>query len=463
VNITQRLAEFAASLRYEDLPPDVVKMAKHLVLDTLGTTLAATTLGTGCREVVAVMSARGGKPEASIIGYSTKISAPDAAFANGALAHALNYDAYGTETGHIGVNCLTAPLAVAETIAPVQGARFLTAVVVAAEVTARTTAAAMRGERRASDRIQAGQYFGYFGAAAGAGHVLGMSAKAMHSAFGLVVMQVAGSRQTIIEGDAPAKAIYGAFPNQGGVLSALLADGGLEAEIDALGGKAGFYGLAANGNYLPEAILEGLGTEFLFLGTQFKPWPTSAEVAPFIEAAIELAKTHDLKPADIEAVEVRGPTRIRQWCEPVEERRSPSNAASAANSTLFATAKGLVHREVGLRDFTAEGMRDEAALAIAARTTPRLTDGFDRSVVSVRTKSGQELEATVRVSLGHPSRPLSYDHLVEKFKDCCANSVVAASLDVPALVRFVDRLEDAAEVSLLATPAARPRPAYNRT
>lgn len=422
-------------------------MAKHLVLDTLGTTLAATTLGAGCREVVEVIAARGGKPESSIIGFGAKVSAPDAAFANGALAHALNYDAIGSEVGHIGVNCLTAPLAVAETIAPADGKRFLSAVVVAAEVTARTTAAAMRGERRVSNAIQAGQFFGYFSAAAGAGHVLRLDAKAMHSALGLAVMQVAGSRQTIVEGDAPAKAIYGAFPNQAGVLAALLAAGGLDAEIDAIGGKAGLYALAANGAYLADAIAEGLGTEFLCLQTEFKRWPTSAEVAPFIEAALELASAHDVHPNDVEAIELRAPSRIRQWCEPLEERRQPSNAASAANSTIFGVAKALAHRKVGLADFAPEGLRDAAALAIAARTTVRLEDGAD-SEVTVLTKGGTHLR--IAAPPHRAARPVSREQLEAKFADCCAASTLASSIDAASTIHFIDRLEEAEDVAALA-------------
>jgi 2-methylcitrate dehydratase PrpD len=452
-NLTEQVAEFAAALRYDDLPADVVRMAKLLVLDTLGTTLAATTLGDGCKEVVAVMSARGDRPESTIVGFEQMVSAPDAAFANGALAHALNYDAISSEVGHIGVNCLTAPLAVAETVAPVSGKEFLTAVVVAAEVTARLTAAAMRERRRLSEQIQAGQFFAYLGAAAGAGRVLGLDAKAMHSALGLAVMQVAGSRQSILEGDVPAKAIYGAFPNQCGVLSALLAAGGLEAGIDAIGGKAGLFGLGTNGDFLSEVISSGLGSTWLFLLAQFKPWPTSNEVAPFIEAAIDLATQHDLQPGAIAAVEVRGPTRVKHWCEPLEERRRPANAAAAANSAIFGAAKALVHRKVGLQDFTAEGLREPAALAVTARTTARLEDGFQGNEVVVTTVSGAELCAHVAVPLGHPTRALSYEHLVRKFTDCCAVSRLGSALNVDAVVRFIDRLEEAQRVAPLAQPA----------
>src|SRR5438046_375132 len=95
MNATQQLAAFSAALAYEDIPSDVIVGVKHLLLDTLGTTLAATTLGAGCREVTQVFADLGGKPESTILGDGRKVAAPHAAMINGALAHALNFDATG--------------------------------------------------------------------------------------------------------------------------------------------------------------------------------------------------------------------------------------------------------------------------------------------------------------------------------------------------------------------------------
>lgn len=422
-------------------------LAKQLTLDTLGTTLAATTLGAGCSEVVDVMSALGGKPESSIIGRGIKVSAPNAAFANGALAHALNYDAFGRETGHTGVACFVAPLAVAEAGAPVSGRRFLTAVAAASEVTARVTL--VKGGRNLSPRILAGQFFSYFGAAAGAGQILGLNADEMHSAFGLALMQVSGSRQVVIGGDAPAKAIYGAFPNHGGVLAALLARGGVGAQIDALEGDAGFYALASAGQFDAEALTDGLGTRFAFLNTQFKPWPTSIHVVPFIEASLELAIRYDLKAADIDSIEVVGANLIRDWFEPLSERRRPPNSAAAADSAIFGATKALAHRDVLLADFTPSGLRDEVARSLADRTTYRIDERVHGGVVVVCTKSGQRLEAVVDKPPGLGAEPMSWARLQAKFRDCCSYAPALSISDLQSLVRSIEHLEDADDVSLL--------------
>lgn len=439
---TRRLAAFSSALTYDDIPRDVIEKVKYLILDTLGTALAATTLGAGCREVAEVMRDIGGKPESTILGFGYKVAAPNAALANGALAHALNYDPIGPETGHVGVTCLTAPLAMAEALDGVSTRQFLTAATIASEITARVSAAQSRTGKPSSDKFIAGQLFGYFGAAAAAGHLLGLDADQMHSAFGIALMQTAGSMQLVHGGDPPAKAIYGAFPNNGGLLAALFSRAGLGGECDALEGVAGLYDMFYGGEYREEALVEDLGRNFLLTRTSFKPWPTSGIAHPFIEAASKIAE-RGVDPSTIKAVNVIGDDHFLPWCEPIEERRLPKNAASAGNSVPFAVARALVHGDLVLRDFTGQGMKDEAANAIAARTTYTVQHGVKGGVVKVSTIDGHEHQAHIETPLGHPSRPVPYDRLVAKFRDCCRYSVTSLPADrIDRLVALIDNLEN---------------------
>jgi 2-methylcitrate dehydratase PrpD len=364
------------------------------------------------------MAGMGGKPESTVFGSDGKMPAPHAAFANGALVHALNYDPIGPEAGHVGVVALTAPLAMAEAAGHVSGRRLIAAAAATAEITARVTAAVMRTGKHASETVLNGQMLGYFGAAAGAGHVLGLSVEQMHSAFGLALMQASGSMQIVLEGDPPAKAVYGAFPNHGGVQAALLARAGLGAAVDALEGRAGLYAMAYGGKYDAAALNDGLGAAFLLLDAQFKPWPTSLIVHPFIEAGIELGR-RGIRAADSKSVEIAGASHIRPWCEPLADRRRPRNAATAANSIPFGVAKALAHGEVTLADFTPEGLADPSALTIAERTTYRLDDAITGALVTATGADGRTTEARVAQPLGHPSRPVPLDRLVAKFRDCC--------------------------------------------
>jgi 2-methylcitrate dehydratase PrpD len=451
VTPTFALAEFSAGLSFDDLPADVIGNLKLTILDSLGCAIAATTLGDGCRETVAVMRSLGGTPESSIIGFAGKISAPNAAFANGALVHALNYDPIAEQIGHIGVVGLVAPLAMSEAIGGLTGAEFLAASAVACEVSARITAAIARTGRRPSEKFLSGQLLSYFGAAAGAGRVLRLNAAQMRSALGLALMQMAGSRQVVLCGDPPAKAIYGAFPNQAGVLAALLSKQGLGADCDIVGEPAGLYPMIYGSECDLNALTEGLGKNFLLNEVEFKLWPTSNHIHSFIEAACNIPR---LDASSIQAVEIIAPSKLRPWCEPLDKRRRPDNPAAAANSIPFCVAKSLVHGSVRLKDFTPDGLRDVVALAIAERTTYRLDDAVKGAVVKVHAANEQQHQAGVETPLGHRSRPASREQVVEKFRDCCSHAarpMTSESIDtIVAMIDGLPELDDVRRIAALA-------------
>ena len=234
----------------------------------------------------------GAIPQSSIIGLGAKVSAPMAAFANGALAHALNYDDWGEGGIHAGATTVPAALAVAEQVGGVGGQRFLAALAAGVELECRLAAALAR--TGSQGRWVLGQLIGYFGAAVSAGAVLELRAEQMHSALGLALAQAAGTMQMVLEGDPPAKSIYAAFPNQAGVLSAWLAKKGLRADCAVFEGQQGLFN-AYFGRPGPLTDLEeGLGQRFYLTNVRFKPWPVSGIVQPFLEAALEVRGRHSL-------------------------------------------------------------------------------------------------------------------------------------------------------------------------
>jgi 2-methylcitrate dehydratase PrpD len=448
-NNTEALAAFAANLRYDDLPSDVVSTVKSMLLDSLGTALAATTLGDGCAESIAVMQRLGGPPEATILGTRIKVAATGAAFANGALVHALNYDPIGATIGHVGVICLAAPLAMAEAAGGKTGCDLIAASAIGCEVTARITEAIARTGQRPSGKFLSGQLLTYFGAAIGAGHMLGLGATGMQNALGLALMQMAGSRQIVQGGDPPAKAIYGAFPNQAGVQAALLADAGLSADVDVFGEPAGLYRSIYDGDGDLSALTENLGSDYFLTRVGFKPWPTSDQLHPTIEAAAEIAR-RSLPKGEIRTVEITVPQSVKPWCEPLADKRRPANPAAAANSIPFCAAKALVHGDVTLSDFTTDGLNDKSALELSDRITCRLADDISGATVSVTLTNGETRSAEVAHALGSSARPISSDRLKEKFRDCCVHAASPMESDqIDRLIEMVDNLEALDDVSKL--------------
>src|ERR1700759_4647271 len=128
--VAERVTAFGAGLA-----PAVTEAGKRYVLDTLGTMLAGTTLGAGCGPMLGFVRDAGGMPVSPVIGTGRRTSPALAALANGATAHALNFD--DASEVHLGVATIPAALAVAASRSPVTGARFLAAVAAGMELMAR--------------------------------------------------------------------------------------------------------------------------------------------------------------------------------------------------------------------------------------------------------------------------------------------------------------------------------------
>ncbi|MFC1870433.1 MmgE/PrpD family protein [Chloroflexota bacterium] len=85
------LSEFATSLKYQDIPPDVVANVKEHIIDTMGCLLAGSTMD-WMEKIKSVAKRLAGNPEATIIGDGTKIGVANAALFNGTLGRALDLD-----------------------------------------------------------------------------------------------------------------------------------------------------------------------------------------------------------------------------------------------------------------------------------------------------------------------------------------------------------------------------------
>jgi len=99
LGLTERWAQFGSELRYERLPAEAVRVAKCLLLDTIGTTLAGGSLGDCAQQVARFVEQNAGVEEVTVLGYRKRVAPLTAAFANGVFAHSLNYDAMGAEVG----------------------------------------------------------------------------------------------------------------------------------------------------------------------------------------------------------------------------------------------------------------------------------------------------------------------------------------------------------------------------
>jgi 2-methylcitrate dehydratase PrpD len=449
--IAAQWSVYAAGIAYDDLPDNVRIVLKWLVLDTFGTTLAANTLGIGIPELLAWARASGGTPEATLLGFREKLPVVNAAMVNGGMAHALNFDdSTAVGSGHLGPISVPCALAGAELKGGATGKEFMASIAVSAELMSRIGVAITKVEQRFSEsKPQPTQMPGYFAAALSASRMLEFTPEQVHSALGLALMQASGGRQPVLEGR-PAKAIYAAFPNQGGMLSAMLTKHGLRGDCDLFEGEAGFFKTYYGGEYYRPFMTDGLGEEFYLRNVGFKPWPTTGVAHVFIEAGANLKRDHGFAPDEIASVRISGEPHIRTFCEPLQTRRNPQAPVEAEDSVIFSVARALTSGDVSLADLqpTPDGLFDKSTVRVANVINYEVDESLGKSgVVEVTLTSGKTLMKRVNQARGHRDNPLSDGQRRQKFLDCAQHAATPLSREsLEQVIDLVEHLEDVPDV-----------------
>ncbi|MDB5672922.1 MAG: MmgE/PrpD family protein, partial [Alphaproteobacteria bacterium] len=214
--LSRAIAEHVANTPYSALPPATVAATKRALLDGIGVMLAASGLSVEAEPFVALAEAEGGTPAATILGRGTRVPAQAAAFANGALAHALDFeDAFDAAPTHPNASLIPAALAVAEAHGPVGGREFIAAMAIGCDLVCRLGLSLRR-------TMEEGGWYpppilGAFGAAAAAARLMRLSARQVSDTFSLILCQVSCPGEIKYSADTVIRAVREAFPARAAV------------------------------------------------------------------------------------------------------------------------------------------------------------------------------------------------------------------------------------------------------
>lgn len=425
----QRLGRFAAECRDKGIPADVERSVRQRVADTLGVAVAAQRLDTSEAAVRYVLS-QGGTPESRVYGREQKVPAAQAAFANGVLAHSLDYDdTHLPSVLHPSASVVPAALAVGEAHGS-SGPEIIAAVAAGLEICVRLGMAGYDHESRNSVFFQLGQHAtsicGTIGAAAAAASLLGLDADGIAHAMGVSVSFAGG----ILEGNrtgGTVKRAHCGWAAHGGVVAAQLAAGGFTGPPTVLEGRFGFFQAFINGRYDPAPLEEGLGAVWEVPGIFIKPYPANHFTHAGVDAAIRM-RADGLRPADVKRVVLATATHTaRTIGEPIEVKRRPRTGYQGQFSGPYTVAAALCGGSglgLGLADFTDELVNDPERQELMSRVDVVPDPVCDEiypyqfpAILRVRTKDGRELEEQVLTTRGGPQRPLSDDEIRRKLLD----------------------------------------------
>lgn len=448
---TTVLSEFASKTGLDDISAEAVEATKRHILDCTGVALAATAEPAG-RIVIDITREQGGGPTAAVFGTNFRTSVVAAAWANGSLAHLLDYD--DTGFSHPTACILPAALALAEETGA-SGGDLVAAVCIGLEVFERMSSSGRQHEHvLRKTGFHPTSLYGCSAAAAGAGSIVGLNPTQMGVAIGLAAANAGGLTQHF---GTWGKGIHAGNAARAGVTSVLLARKDYGADPAGLEGAYGFYSaFHGDGNYTLDKMADGLGSHWSIVdpGLTVKRYPCCGGNLRALDAAAALVTEHDIHIDDVERLEVDVHPDILD----VVRFHKPEDGFRGKFSIDYVLAAMLLDRRVDLDSFSdsyCAAPRMRAALdktvVNAHPEWPNDRESRRRTPVTITMKDGRTFSKQVDAVRGSPGNPMTRDELVEKYRGCAARVLEGEKLErsitalesletVPAVKTLVEEL-----------------------
>ena len=419
--ITGTMARWAASLRYEDLPPAVVHEAKRYLLDSLGCALG------GLRQedagiMLETLEEVGGTGPCGILGTGRRTDAVSAALANALMIRVMDYnDIYWQQDPSHPSDIIPAALAAAE-LMDADGRDLIVGIVLGHEFEMRFCEAAIPGLR---ERGWHHATLTAFVAPIVAGRMLQLTPAQIQHAIG-----ISGSRHATLGAVTAGKLTMmkntvDPMATQSGVLAALLARRGYTGPEHVIDGKEGLVHVFGP-EWDLDVLTRDLGSDWRILRCGMKAYPTEALTHTPISAVLELIHTHQLSPAQIEEVHIRSLARAADiLADP--SKYDPRSKETADHSLPYCIAAAIVDRQVTPAQFEQDRIMDAEIRAQLAKVIvvadPEIEAAFpalQRTVVTIRTTSGASHTCALDYPKGNPRNPLTDAELEVKYEALAA-------------------------------------------
>lgn len=450
--LSSELAAWAARVRFEDLPADVVEATKLRVMDVIGLSLAGaeTPFGKSTRDAAVAMSPAG---PCRILGFGDPVGVTAAAFANGALSQALEYDDTHNESiVHMSSPAVAAALALSE-FTDVTGRALITAIALGNEISCRVGSVSS-GELHKRGFHPTG-LFATFGAAYLAAKLLRLDPEAMARSAGIAGSFASGLLECWVDGT-QTKFLHPGWSAQSGITAAILARSGVTGPAQVFEGRWGLFASHvqdANAHRDFSRIHAKLGSHWESRNSSFKPFPSAHVIHPYISAAIRLKKKHNLQTGDVASVDcpVTG-FIVSIVCEPVSEKHAPASDSHGRVSLQYSVAEALHAGELGKHAYSDHSRRDPEILGLARKIRYHVDPNYPgpgrfKGAVKVTMKNGTQFEEVEEYNRGSAENPMTYAELHAKFDENASGFLSPA--ERAHLAEQIQRLELLQEARIL--------------
>lgn len=380
----------------QPIPYNVVQQARKVLLDYLGV-LAG---GKKCLE----------ERHPELIA-----SAPSEAFLNGFAAHVLELDD-GHRHGmiHLGASIVSAVLDAAKRD-KLNSDNVLRGIVMGYEVAVRCARAIQPGHKERGYHVSG--TCGTIGSAMGIAFACGYSKERLKSTLACAVSSAAGVLE-IQEQASELKPYNVGRAAMAGVVAAKVGKLGLPGPDDILGGKRGFLA-ALTGTPKPEFLTDFTNDDYAIMGIYQKVHAACRHCHPAIDATIDMRNDLDLKPEQIDHIDVR----TYKLAVGSHDHIDIMGISSAKLSTPYAVALAIVKGSAGYADYSEANLEDyniklitRKVRVIEEENLTAQSPAVRGAKVTIYLKDGNVYEAPCLYPKGEPEHPLTQEELELKFR-----------------------------------------------
>ena len=428
IDATKSLVDFAYKLSIDDIPPETIERTKMFVADYFAASVAGYKINTAFNTVIVnIVEEEGGAAQSSVLFSDRKFPSSQAAFLNAVFAHGADMDDGNKQSaGHVGTHVMPAVFALAEQ-KWVSWGDVIVAIVIGYDFFNRIAGAAQPGLYNKG--FHSTGIAGSIACAAACAKLLNLDYNGIYNSISIAAVQSSGL--IIIDESAQhCKPINPANAAKIGVLSALMAEKGLEAPRNPLeSGKGWFH--AFTDHVHEDVLFGGLGSVFTIDQSYIKQYPSCRHTHCCIDAIKNIRLSLNkfgLTYNDINSILVKiYPSAIRS----AGNIKYPHSAGEAKFSIYYAIAKTLLNGNFVLNDLSIT--QDENISAIVEKITliadASMEDrnaGIRGCKIKVLLNNKTAIEETILVPKGEGEFFLSWDDLESKMLSC-ANGVLSVT------------------------------------
>jgi 2-methylcitrate dehydratase len=414
--ITAGMSRWAAGLSYAQLSQEAVYQAKRFLLDSVGCALGGYQQH-DVKIALGVLDEIAGRGLATVIGTGKRIDPVSASLANALMIRCMDYnDIYWKQDPSHPSDIFPAALAGCER-AKSDGKELIVGLVLGHEFEMRFCEAAFPGIRERGwhhatltafvSPIVAGRamHLGWEQIQ----HAIGISAS-RHATLGAVT----AGKLTMMKNTVDPMA------TQSGVLAALMAEKGYTGPEHVVDGKEGLthcFGPSWKLNLLTD----GLGESWRITQCGMKAFPTEALTHTPISAVLDIVKSNDLKPEQVEKVQIRSLARAADILSD-PSKYDPRSKETADHSLPYVIAAAIAERQVTPVQFEMKKIMDPTIRAqlkkvevVADPEIEKVFPALQRVIVNLTTTDVRTFTKQLDYPKGDPRNPLSDAEVDEKF------------------------------------------------